>query len=591
MNRTRASSLDAFGLRDQRNRIFPALEASDGSTLSLDFTQMSSLDSRFTFTRSSTATFINSSGLVQYADHNLAVNSTWTDSNSVPTGWTMFNGATPNAVVTIPETGKRSITVTSGVQSFMYQAQTLPAGLAQTLSLVVHSVSGTGPTVGNLLTINGAVAAPGNANILYYKDGVSVGAGGANTEVTPGTWSMVFSGGTQIRLLQGSGTAGTTYTIVVSGPQLQSGVSLLPKPVPNSSTSTAYQAPRFDYNPTTLTPRGLLMEGTATNRVTDSQNITTGTWTVGGNTTLTANTTEVTDPAGGNTATKIALAANAYCSRAQQVVLSANTTYTFSFWIRGTTGSGPRAFESGGGDLTCTPSTFTYTNTGWTRVQTTFTTGATLTTIFVYVCSKSTSVGSSDVLYVWGAQLELGSGASSYIPTGASQGTRAEDGVVLSNLSGIAFNQSAGTMYSQLEIVEKLRGSFIPYGSFDTSGGGRCWWWFRHNHDTGAGQRILGNAFNSGGTAAITSSNYTHSSGVFKFATSLDPVAGRMVYAIAGGSAQVTSASGFTLATAAQMSLNKNSDVTATDLGSMWIRTIKYWPTALPDATLKSITT
>lgn len=65
MNRTRTSSLDAFGLRDQRDRIYPALEASDGSTLSLDFTAMGgTLDSRFTFTRASTATYINSAGVV-----------------------------------------------------------------------------------------------------------------------------------------------------------------------------------------------------------------------------------------------------------------------------------------------------------------------------------------------------------------------------------------------------------------------------------------------------------------------------------------------------------------------------------------------
>ena len=55
----------------------------DGSTLSLDFTTMSGLDSRFTFSRSSTATFINSSGLVQYADSNLLLRS-----NDFSTNWT-----------------------------------------------------------------------------------------------------------------------------------------------------------------------------------------------------------------------------------------------------------------------------------------------------------------------------------------------------------------------------------------------------------------------------------------------------------------------------------------------------------------------
>lgn len=78
MNRTRASSLDAFGTRDQRNRIYPTLEASDGSTLSLDFTQMSSLDSSgFTLSRATgggkvgTATYINSNGYVATANANV----------------------------------------------------------------------------------------------------------------------------------------------------------------------------------------------------------------------------------------------------------------------------------------------------------------------------------------------------------------------------------------------------------------------------------------------------------------------------------------------------------------------------------------
>jgi hypothetical protein len=44
----------------------------DGSTLNLDFTKMSALDSRFTYTRSTTATYINSSGYVASAAINEA---------------------------------------------------------------------------------------------------------------------------------------------------------------------------------------------------------------------------------------------------------------------------------------------------------------------------------------------------------------------------------------------------------------------------------------------------------------------------------------------------------------------------------------
>ena len=345
-------------------------------------------------------------------------------------------------------------------------------------------------------------------------------------------------------------------------------------------TSAAIDAPRFDYDPTTLTPRGLLIEGSATNLLNWSESFATsgGTNNNWADTNLTRTSTNNISPRNDATALRIT-ASTGNGTVISSAAMGTSAERTFSIWLRRVIGTGNIQYTLDNGSTYTTQAI----TSSWVRYTFAATTAAQRVGIRI--------VTSGDSIELWGAQLEASAGASSYIPTGASQGTRAEDGVVLSNLSGIAFNQSAGTIYSQLEIVEKSRGSFVPYGSFDTSGGGRCWWWLRHNHDTSVGQRILGNAFNSGGVAAITSSNYTHSSGVFKFATSLDPVAGRMVYAIAGGSAQVTSASGFTLATAAQMSLNKNSDVTATDLGSMWIRTIKYWPTALPDATLQSITT
>jgi hypothetical protein len=341
--------------------------------------------------------------------------------------------------------------------------------------------------------------------------------------------------------------------------------------------------PRFDHDPTTLAPRGLLIEGSATNLLPNSQTLSGTGWFTGGICTRTSN--YATGPDGiANSATRLEMSFSGGVGRTYYDSGYTTLPQTMSVWLKSNTGSNQTVnlWNTSGTPVSCT------VTPTWKRFQSVSTTGSSLPGYF-YFENPSTTVA-VDIL-AWGAQLEAGSGASSYIPTVASTVTRLRDEVVLSSLPGIAFNQSAGTIYSQLEIVEKLRGSFVPYGSFDTSGGGRCWWWLRHNHDTSVGQRILGTAFNSGGSTAITSSNYTHSSGVFKFATSLDPVAGRMVYAIAGGSAQVTNASGFTLATAAQMSLNKNSDVAATDLGSMWVRSIKYWPTALPDATLQSMTT
>lgn len=330
--------------------------------------------------------------------------------------------------------------------------------------------------------------------------------------------------------------------------------------------------PRFDYDPTTLTPRGLLIEGTATNLVTNSQNITTSTWTIGGNTTLTANTTEVTDPAGGNTATKIALGANAYCSRAQAVTVLANTAYTFSFWIRGTTGSQRRIFESGGTDLV-SQTTLTYTNTGWTRVQIQFT-SATNTTLFVYVCSKNTSAGSSDVLYVWGAQLEAG-GASSYILTGASSVQRAADSCQMTGtIFSSWFNATEGTFFARgrrrltsttaylLSANDTTNAEALSLGSSTTGN-----WLIRD-----------GNSDVASITPGTVTANTTYKiAGAFAVNDSQAALNGTL------GTADTS----LTLPTVSQLDLGRDR---STVYLNGTIESIKFWPTRLPNATLQSLT-
>jgi len=626
MNRTRASSLEAFGLRDQRNRIYPALEASDGSTLSLDFTQMSSLDSRFTFTRitpsgtSTTATFINSSGNVVLADHNLAVNSTWTDSNTTPTGWTIFNtGGTPNipAVVTIPETGKRSITVSNESQSFLYQAKTVSPGLPYTLSLVVHSVSGNGPTAANLIAFNGAVAAPGNGAILYYKDGVSVGALGGNTRVTPGTWSAVFSGGNQIRLLQGAGPADNTYTIVVSAPQLQQGVALLPVYVPNSSTSSAYQAPRFDYNPTTLTARGLLIEGSATNLLARSEDMANATF-PGWGTQTNLNTTGISgqaSPDGATTAVKIIpnTTNGAHYLATNSLTLSNSTQYTLSVFVKPsgygvfglvTTNNQARASftlatnSSSSYGLTSTRTITAYPN-GWYRVSMSWTT--TQTGIEVWLVAQNTqqdpvtswSGNNTDSVTVWGAQLELGAQASSYIPTGSSSVARARDGMTMADISTLNFNQSGGTVFMRLEENPRDKDTFAYFGQFEVSPSGRGWAFARFNNSSSAGRRMVPIAFSGPSTTLISSSTVTRSvSGEYKFATTLEPSVAQMTVVVSGGSPVVTTATAGTLTTIGALKFNNTteSDSNGIDFSSVWIAQFKYWPSVLPNATLQTLT-
>jgi len=387
-------------------------------------------------------------------------------------------------------------------------------------------------------------------------------------------------------------------------------------------TTAGTNVPRFDHDPTTLAPRGLLVEGQVPTLNAYSEDYTNAYWTKVGSSVDT--TTAVAGPDNVSTTTRRILesATTAQHGIRRGITTTAGTTYTVSvfvkpgsydsfgfelFWSASynakaevTSISGNTATVTSASGVNATLARTVLTASGWYRYALTFThpaavTGTITPDFNVFVKQTASYAGNgTNYMDVYGFMLETGSGASSYIPTGASTATRNRDELTLTNLSSIAFSQTSGTAFAHVEVREKATGAFTPYGSFDTSGGGRCWWWMRHNLDASLGTRLLGNAFNSAGATAITTSNYQYNSGnggLVKFATSLDTAASAVVYVISGGSPQTTTASAFTLATAAQWSVNVNNDVGATTLGSMWMRSFKYWPTRLPNAQLQSLTT
>lgn len=334
--------------------------------------------------------------------------------------------------------------------------------------------------------------------------------------------------------------------------------------------------PRFDYT-TSGTPRGLLIESSATNLFVRSEDFSATSWTIRGNVTTTGNTSDVTDPAGGNTATKVVTASSGsliYCSVAQPVAVTANTTYTMSFWIRGDAGNQCRAYAYQGGtpgDL-ISQTTYTYSSTGWTRVQTQFTTGAGHTGVYVYVCSQN--VTAAKTFYVWGAQLEAGSGASSYVFSGASQGQRAADVCTMSGTNFSSwFNIAAGTFLAIGErAITSDFGRLLSANANNTTSA----------FDLGAsttGRWLITNTTSQADITAGTVSANT----AFK-------VAG----AFANNDAQIafngtlgTADTSVSLPTVSQLDIG--ADRTAVYLNGR-IRSIKFWPTRLPNATLQSIT-
>jgi hypothetical protein len=222
-----------------------------------------------------------------------------------------------------------------------------------------------------------------------------------------------------------------------------------------SNTATCFNAsgfietvnanlPRFDYDPVTLAPKGLLIEEARTNLVLQSQTFQT-TWT---NQETTEQVNAGIAPDGLLTAEKlIPTIVNDSHWINQNITVSAGLN-TFSFYAKADGYSVVQALNSPTtdrinfdlsngtvGSATGFTGTITAVGNGWYRCTATTTTTATTSGwARIGIVPSSTSArgaafagdGTSGVL-IWGAQMELGAFATSYIPTVASQATRNPD--------------------------------------------------------------------------------------------------------------------------------------------------------------------
>jgi hypothetical protein len=205
-------------------------------------------------------------------------------------------------------------------------------------------------------------------------------------------------------------------------------------------TSASTNVPRFDHDPTTLAPRGLLLEGSATNLLTYSEDFNAAAWTDTSITRATGNT----DPAGGATAVRFtASSGNATVIRA--AAIGTTTTRTFSIFLRRVTGTGNIDYTLNNG------STYTTQAITGSWVRYTFTATSANHQVGIRI------VTSGDAIEMWGAQLETASGASSYIPTGSGTVQRAGDVCYITpNTSW--FNLAEGTVFEETAAMFQASG-------------------------------------------------------------------------------------------------------------------------------------
>jgi hypothetical protein len=392
----------------------------------------------------------------------------------------------------------------------------------------------------------------------------------------------------------------------------------------NTSTSAAnFNTPRFDYDPTTRQPRGLLIEGSASNLSRSSADLTNATyWTLQTAYTATSNSAGPS-PDGTNNASSFTEPSTSLQRSIYQSYSSAAGTYTGSMWAKLSSGSTRYirlvvSSASGNfgyvtvnistgavqqpatvvGTATNASATVTAYPAGWYRITLTVTLAASVDFMFA-VPMDLTSIdtpttnygrvaylGNGSVFLLWGAQLEAGSGASSYIPTGASTGSRAVDACFTTSISSW-FTNGPGTIVAHsdnirtntrnllAQISDGTANNYVQVGLSAVAASGE------------AIGTLVGGALQGFSQSGSSPSLNT----VYKSAYVWDTNYFRVCQ---NGTLSTADTTG-TLATALDR-LAIGTDTASSSPTDVYmkyghIRLLKYWPTRLSDAQLQALTT
>ena len=459
-------------------------------TLDLQFVGATSLDNRITFSRGSQATLFDSTGTLVYANNNLLTysedfgNAAWTKTRaSVSTNATTAPNGTLTAGKLIEDsTASNTHLAFSGgisvIASTVY-TYTIYAKAAERTWFNMQIGTGAeayGATVpfcyfdlangaiGSSGSVTGTITPVGNG--WYRCSAVAI----ATTSATTTNMRIKLATGNGVDSYTGDGTSG----IFIWGAMLNIGSTAGPYV---QTVASAYYAPRFDYNPTTLAAQGLLIEEQRTNSFLQNFDISNASWI---KVRATTPGTTTTSPSGG-TAQKLVedtTPANSHFIR-QDISVTSGATYTQSVYVKAAerneiqlafdvdagafTNSAVIFTLSGGGSGVIVAGSPAYSITlvgnGWYRCTISQSAAATATAVFrISLASGGTAFYTGDGtsgLFFWGAQLEQGAFATSVISTTTTALTRNAD---VASMTGTNFsswyNASEGTLFAQSQTAQ-----------------------------------------------------------------------------------------------------------------------------------------
>jgi hypothetical protein len=329
--------------------------------------------------------------------------------------------------------------------------------------------------------------------------------------------------------------------------------------------SVASGVPRLDYPIGGGCP-SLLVEPAATNLALRSQEINNPAFWALTNATITANN----DVAPDGTMTADTLTATANAGQVQGATVGVSgTTYIASFFIKRRTGTGVvniRSVENVNTPITVTNS--------WTRVSL----AATSTTTTIRIGIMLATLG--DAVDLWGAQLETGSVATSYIPTVAATATRNADVISKTGVSGF-IGQAEGTIYAEVDYSNNSSIRHLIALSDNTSSNR-----IRLRITGPTTLQIERTLAGVNAALAVT----IPSSGVVKIAIGYSSAANGFVAYVNGSQAGVIAAATATFTNElTKINIGSNSD-NAGQLNDR-IRTAAIYPTRLTNSQLQSLTT
>jgi hypothetical protein len=390
--------------------------------------------------------------------------------------------------------------------------------------------------------------------------------------------------------------------------------------------SVSNDVPRFDHDPTTLAPRGLLLEGSATNLLTYSEDYSQAAWTKQN----VARTTGQSSPDNQTGATLLEENTTSYVKHGleRSITITAGV-HTFSVWVKEPSSNSRRyvclqladgqataarytivadlqtgtitasgATNGTAGAPTNTGHSITAYPNGWYRLSITMNCVASPVYPAVFLSDTSTLFGGNNQpfysaaspykgLIVWGAQLETGSGASSYIPTGAGAVQRTADSCSIA-LSSFGFSTTGGTFY-----VDFFRGNFgsVANAAFGTDYTTTRWFGIQTPTASNTVQLYTW----SGATSSANGSTRN------KVGASYGAWTGSVVPVslAVNNTAAVTGNRDFNPSLATQLTIGANSasagssppyGVATRDWLNNCVVRLKYWPFRLDDTALRNLT-